>query len=193
MWAGRAIPDKGPDIVVEIARELQIETDLSAIIKHEHKAWFEESVIKKISNSPHISLATTRGRYDLIEQYQKSKLFLFPVQYEEPFGLVLAEAMSCGTPVVAYAKGAIPEVIKDGITGFIINESEKDIRGNWIIKKTGIEGLKEAVKKVYSMPEKEYIAMRKACREHVEKNFTIQKMTQNYIDVYKKVIELNSI
>jgi glycosyltransferase involved in cell wall biosynthesis len=191
MWAGRAVPDKGPDIVIKIAQKLQIPANLSAIIKQEHKTWFEQSVISKIINSPHISLATTRGRYDLIEQYQKSKLFLFPVRYEEAFGLVLIEAMSCGTPVIAYAKGAIPEVIKDGITGFIINESEKNIRGNWIIKKTGIEGLKEAIKKIYTMPEKEYLAMRKACREHVEKNFTIEKMTQNYINLYKKIIELN--
>ena len=111
--------------------------------------------------------------------------------HEESFGLTLIEAMSCGTPVVAYAKGAIPEVIKDGITGFIINESEADIRGDWIIKKTGIEGLKEAIEKIYALPEKEYLAMRKACREHIEKNFTLEKMTQSYIEVYKKLIDLN--
>ena len=59
----------------------------------------------------------------------------------------MIEAMACGTPVIAFAKGSVPEVVKDGVTGFIVNASDDDIRGDWIIKKTGIEGLCEAVEK----------------------------------------------
>lgn len=70
--------------------------------------------------------------------------------------------MACGVPVVAYARGSIPEIIKDGETGFLVNPSDNDIRGEFLIKKTGIQGLKETVEKIYSMSEDEYITMRKA-------------------------------
>ena len=96
--------------------------------------------------------------------------------------------MSCGTPVVTFAKGSIPEIIKDGETGFIINPSDDDIRGNWIIKKTGIEGLCEAVERIYSMPEDRYKEMRQACRVHVENNFTIEHMVDQYVEVYKEIL-----
>jgi glycosyltransferase involved in cell wall biosynthesis len=116
------------------------------------------------------------------------KLFLFPIQWEEPFGLVMIEAMATGTPVVAFARGSVPEVIKDGETGFIVNPSDNDIRGNFIIKKTGVEGLCEAVERIYSMPEDQYRKMRKACREHVEKNFTVERMVDDYEKVYEEIL-----
>lgn len=193
MWAGRAIPEKGIDKVVEIALFLKKETKLFGFFRSEYQEWLGENVLDKINpnvpNSPPISLEMDKERLQLISHFQTSKLFLFPVDMEESFGLVLVEAMSCGTPIVAFAKGSIPEVIKDGVTGFIINSSEDDIRGNWIIKKTGIEGLIEAVERIYSMPENEYLAMRQASRDHVEEHFTIEKMTKNYIEAYKMVNE----
>lgn len=100
----------------------------------------------------------------------------------------MIEAMACGTPVVAYARGSVPEVIKDGETGFIVNPSDTDIRGNWIIKKTGIEGLCEAVERIYSMPEDQYRQMRRNCRAHVEKNFTVERMVDEYEKVYKEIL-----
>ena len=69
----------------------------------------------------------------------ESKIMLMPIKWEEPFGMVMIEAMACGTPVVAYARGSVPEVIKDGETGLIVNPSEEDKRGDWIIKKTGYD------------------------------------------------------
>lgn len=190
MWAGRAIPSKGPDVVIETATQMKKETVLYGISKPEHKQWLYENILKKIETNPSIHFITDKNRYELIPFFQTSKLFLFPTT-EEHFGLVLIEAMSCGTPVVAYGVGSIPEIVKDGVTGFIVNSSDKEIQGDWIIKKTGIEGLKEAVEKIYAMSEKEYLAMRKACRDHVEKNFRIQRMAQQYIETYKKVIALN--
>lgn len=118
----------------------------------------------------------------------RAKLFLFPLKWEEPFGITMIESMACGTPVVAFARGSVPEVVKDGKTGFTVNSSEEDKRGEWIVKKTGIEGLCEAVERIYSMPEDEYRQMRKNCRKHVEENFTVEKMVSGYEEVYKKVI-----
>ncbi|HEY4526651.1 MAG TPA: hypothetical protein VJK53_02285, partial [Candidatus Paceibacterota bacterium] len=78
--------------------------------------------------------------------------------------------------------------IKDGVTGFIVNSSDDDIRGDWIIKKTGVEGLCEAVEKIYSMSKDEYGEMRLACRKHVTQHFTIERMVSEYIQAYKKAI-----
>lgn len=121
--------------------------------------------------------------------YGKAAYFLYPVQWEEPFGLVFLEAMTCGTPVIAFARGAVPEIIVDGVTGFIINPSDDDIRGDWIIKKTGVDGLREAIERISSLSKVNYEKMRQACRKHVEENFTVEKMVENYEKVYKKVIE----
>lgn len=104
------------------------------------------------------------------------------------FGLVMIGVMSCGTPVVAYARGSVPEVIKDGETGFIVNPSDEDKRGDWIIKKTGIEGLVEAVKRIYSMPENQYQQLRKNCRRHIENNFTAERMINDYVQVYQEIL-----
>src|SRR3989344_6065002 len=78
-------------------------------------------------------------REEIIDLMQKAKAFLMTINWEEPFGLVMIEAMACGTPVVAFARGSVPEIVKDGETGFIINPSDDDVRGDWIIKKTGFE------------------------------------------------------
>ncbi|KKP79615.1 MAG: Group 1 glycosyl transferase [Candidatus Levybacteria bacterium GW2011_GWB1_35_5] len=179
MWAGRAIPEKGIDIVVEVADRVKHEAKLFGIQRKEHTAWLQKTVHNKIdvANRPvPISLEIGLQRLQLVEHFQTSKLFLFPVGCEESFGLVLIEAMSCGTPVVAYAKGSIPEIIKDGKTGFIVNSSDNDIRGDWIVKKTGIDGLCEAIDKIYSMPKKEYQEMRNNCRSVAEESFSVNRI-----------------
>jgi len=102
----------------------------------------------------------------------------------------MAESMACGTPVVAYARGSVPEIIQDGVTGFNRKYIRKNIRGNWIVKKTGIEGLKEAVTKINELPDNEYITMRKACRARVENHFNIEKTINKYEQLYSKVSQL---
>ena len=189
VWAGRAIPNKGMDLAVELARRCKIKIKLFAIRKRDHGAWLE-TVLKQIKSQPDlISIEFDQERASLVGSFQKSKLFLFPIVWDEPFGLVLAESLACGTPVVAFARGSVPEIIKDGETGLIVNPSQQDIRGDWIIKKTGVEGLCEAVEKIYSMLEKDYKKMRKATRDHFEKNFTLERMTKEYERVYKKIVE----
>lgn len=191
IWTGRAIPDKGLDIVLQVVRKVKKRAKVFPIIKQEYLQWLHDEIIKKrnlIYQVVKVSIDFDVNRSELIHHYQTSKLFLFPLQWEEPFGLTLVESMACGTPVVAYARGSVPEIVKDGETGFIINPSDDDIRGNWIVKKTGIEGLCEAVERIYSMPEEQYKAMRLACRAHVEKHFTVERMVDEYINVYKEIL-----
>lgn len=192
MTTGRGVPEKGMDIFLNVIKRVKKRAKLFPIIKDEYIEWLRNEVIKKknsINQITKIQIDFDINRYDLIHHYQNSKLFLFPVQQEEAFGLVLIESMACGTPIVAFARGSVPEIVKDGETGFIINESENDIRGDWIIKKTGVEGLCEAVNRIYSMPQEQYQEMRKACRDHVEKNFTVKRMIDDYESVYKEVLE----
>lgn len=186
MWAGRAIPEKGIHHVVDVANATKKQAKLFGIPRKEHGAWLKDAVLDKLSLS---TFESGRHRHELIEHFQQSKVFLFPVSYEESFGLVLIEAMSCGTPVIAFARGSIPEVIEDGKTGFIVNESDEDVRGDWTVKKTGVAGLLEAVERLYALSDEEYSAMRLACRERVMKHFTIDHMVDQYRHMYKKIAD----
>ncbi len=191
LWTGRAIPDKGLDIVLSVIKKTRKKAKIFPIIKEEYLIWLHREILKKrnlINQVVKIGIDFDVNRKELVTHYQNSKLFLFPVQTEEPFGFVLIESLACGTPVVAFARGSVPEVIKDGETGFIVNPSDTEIRGNWIIKKTGLDGLCEAVERIYSMPLAEYQKMRVACRQHAEKNFSVERMVNEYIDVYKEIL-----
>lgn len=95
-----------------------------------------------------------------------AKALLFPIRWEEPFGLVMAEAMACGTPVIAFNRGSVPEIVKHGKTGFVV-EDEK--------------GLIDAIKIIDKIDRAE-------CRKHVEKHFTIERMVDAYGEVYEKII-----
>lgn len=123
--------------------------------------------------------------------YHSAKVTLLPIQCEESFGLTLVESMAAGTPVIAYAKGAIPEIIKDGETGFIVNASKDDIRGNWITKAYGLEGLCEALQRLYNMSPIRYLEMRKNCVRHVNDNFKASRMVDQYEALYAELISQN--
>jgi glycosyltransferase involved in cell wall biosynthesis len=188
--AGRIKPQKGFEAAIEVALKTKKRLSISGDVRVSQKAYYYETIEPLIKQNSELIHFLNFVNHSMINGFfRRGKLLLFPVQWEEPFGLVLIEAMASGTPVVTYAKGSIPEVVKDGETGFIVNSSDDDIRGDWIIKKTGIEGLCEAVEKIYAMPEADYEKMRLASRKHVEKNFTAEKMVEGYEQVYKKILE----
>lgn len=187
LFVGRMIPEKGVSDTLFVAERLNYRLFLAYGGSDINKEYYENKIKPrlvqgKIEETGFLHLKSRN------EFMKKARCLLFPIKWEEPFGMVMIEAMACGTPVVAYARGSVPEVIKDGETGFIVNLSDSDIRGDWIIKKTGIEGLTEAVNKIYSMSKEKYQIMRCACRAHVEKMFTLEKMIDNYERVYHKII-----
>jgi len=150
---------------------------------------FFQKYVKPELNRGYIKYAGEVASEKASELYGNAKATLFPIRWEEPFGLVMTESMSCGTPIIAFARGSVPEIIKDGETGFIVNSSHKDIRGNWIIKKTGLAGMVEAINKIYDMSTDDYLEMRKNCRKHIENNFTLEKMVDGYEKVYHKILK----
>lgn len=186
VFVGRILPEKGVHLAIKVSKELDKHLEILGWAAKQSMNYYKEKIKpyvdgKKIVNHGFLT------RKSLKQHLKKARLLIFPIQWEEPFGLVMIEAMACGTPVVAYARGSVSEVVKDGVTGFIVNSSSGDKRGDFVVKKTGIEGLCEAVEKIYSMPEEEYKKMRVACRKHVEEKFTVEKMVTGYEEVYKKI------
>lgn len=186
-FAARLHPQKGAHIAIKISQRLRMPLKIAGRILSSSQDYFEKE-IKPFLKSPNTEYLGEKSSEQMSRIYQNAKAFLFPIQWEEPFGLVMIEAMACGTPIIAYARGSVPEVVVDGKTGFIVNSSDSDKRGNWIVKKTGLEGFEEAVRKIYEMPKAEYQKMRANCRKRIEENFTIEKMVDGYEAVYKKVI-----
>ncbi len=114
---------------------------------------------------------------EVVKLMQEAKVYLMTVNWEEPFGLVMAEAMSCGTPVIGFNKGAVSELLVDELTGYVVDYT------------SGIEGLIDALAKLNHLSPEKYNQMKLDCRKRVEQNFSIDQMVSNYEKVYLKAIE----
>lgn len=145
---------KNQAAAIKTAKELGMKLILAGKIRD--KDYFEE--LKKDIDGSQIQWVGELEFNKKIELYQNAKVFLFPILWEEPFGLVMIEAMSCGTPVIAFNHGAISEVVVDNLTGFVVDNDSQ---------------MMEAVKKIDSIN-------RSDCRKRVEENFTIEKMINDY-------------
>ena len=176
-FTGRLSPAKGLEDAIKISKFLNIPLKIAGKVddtKIDHD-YFEKIIEPELKNQK-INYLQELSHEKLNVVFANSKLLICPFKWEEAFGLVMIESMACGTPVVAYNRGAVSEIIKDGETGFIVEP------GN-------LKAMAEAVKKIYAMSSDEYTKMRKACRKHVEENFTAQKMAQGYEKIYQKVME----
>lgn len=181
---------KGIDTAVEVAKKTKKNLKIYGYINigSKEEIILKEKITQEIKNYPNIQLFDTVYNRKKWQQFAEAKLLIFPIRWEEPFGLVMIESMACGTPVVAYARGAVPEVIEDGETGYVVNPSNDHIRGNFTVKKTGLDGLQEAVERIYNMSNSEYTKMQIKCRKRVEEKFTIKKMASEYEKVYQEII-----
>src|SRR3989344_1985127 len=190
LWLSRISYQKGTVETIQTAKRLNLPLILVGKVDTNapHEVDYFDHRVKPLLNGLRGTLYGEINPQEKILHYRQAKLFLFPIQWEEPFGLVMIEAMACGTPIVAFARGSVPEVVVDGVTGFIVNSSDQDVRGNWVVRKTGIDGLCEAVERIYKMPEDQYRVMRAACRKHVETHLTVEKMVDGYEQAYRKIL-----
>jgi glycosyltransferase involved in cell wall biosynthesis len=124
------------------------------------------NAIKPLLDDPLVELVGEIGDGEKDDFLGDAYALLLPIDWPEPFGLVMIEAMACGTPVIAYRGGAIPEVMEEGHTGFIVR------------------ALKDAVEAVRRVPE----LSRKRCREIFEQRFTATRMAHDYVQVYERLI-----
>jgi glycosyltransferase involved in cell wall biosynthesis len=161
---GRIHPTKGIKEAILAAKKARMK--LIIIGSHAEDEYWNKT-IQPLIDQKQITYKGLVSREKALALYRNARAFLFPIQWEEPFGLVMIEAMACGTPVIAFNRGSVPEIIKDGKTGFIINTMEE---------------MAEAIKKIDQID-------RRACREHVEKNFSLEKMIDEYERVFLRLVE----
>lgn len=165
MITGRIVPEKGFKEAIQVAQQTGMRLFIIGPVYPDHQGYFDQYIKPHLNDK--ILYLGYMERDHLVKYYQKAKALLMPIQWEEPFGLTMIEAMACGTPVVALRRGSVPEVIKHGKTGFIVNS---------------LGDMADALQKIDTID-------RKACREYVELNFSNDRMVEAYKAVYEKILK----
>ncbi|MGH9529472.1 MAG: glycosyltransferase family 4 protein [Terriglobales bacterium] len=166
-FLGRTSPEKGLDCAIEIAKRVGIPLKIAAKVDRVDTEYFE-SRIKPLLDHPLIEFVGEIGYYEKSDFLGNAIALLFPIQWPEPFGLVMIEAMACGTPIIAYPGGSVCEVIKVGISGFVVPDED---------------GAVHAIGKISEID-------RRGCRQYFEQNFTSARMTQDYLSIYQRLIQV---
>jgi glycosyltransferase involved in cell wall biosynthesis len=172
VWIGRFEAIKGVHLAIQAAIKTGKKLKIAAP-KNDNDEFFIKEVLPYLNN-PNIEYVGEVNPRERNELLKNAKVFLNPIQWDEPFGLVVPEANACGVPVIAYNHGAMKELINEGENGFIIDDDS-------------FEEFLEKIENVYSLGENEYHKLRTNCRQKVEKNFTSQIMTDNYEKIYHKI------
>lgn len=163
IFVGRLTKEKGVAEAIEVAQKLSMELIIMGVPA---KGSYWDSKIKpNLGDS--IRYGGILGHTELYKAYGRAKVTLVPIQWEEPFGLVIIESMACGTPVIAFRRGSVPEIVRDGVNGFIVDT---------------VDEMVEAVKKIDTID-------RAACRAYVEQHFSIEKMVDSYERVFHEIVE----
>jgi glycosyltransferase involved in cell wall biosynthesis len=164
-FLGRLSEEKGTHLAIKLAKETGHKLVIAGKIGKADKEYYEKHVHHLIDGKQIVYIGEL-GHDDKVNLLKNALFTVHPVEWPEPFGLVMAESMACGTPVLALNQGSIPEVIKDKTTGFV---------------EDNISSLIKRVKDVKTID-------RKACRQHVEENFSAERMADGYLNAYKRVI-----
>lgn len=172
LFAGRMMVRKGPDVAIRVAKKLEIPLTLigDPCQSEEDKIYFEQKV--KPNFGPGIEFAGHVPFDQLGRHYGAAKALLVPIFWDEPFGMVMIEAMACGTPIVAFGRGSVPEIVEDGKTGFIVDPE------------SGEDGFRDAVEKILRMDPEKYKEMRRNCRKAVEMKFSVDTMVDGYEKIF---------
>lgn len=182
LFLGRITQGKGLEDAIQVSKQTGKRLVIAATIDASDQEYFETTVKPEIDGKQ-ITYIGEIEQKDKINYLRNAYALMFPISWEEPFGLVMTEAMACGTPVIAYCRGSVPEIVQDGVTGYIVNP-DSDVRGNWIIKETGLRGLHRAVSVLFSQPKKQYVNTRINARARVAEKFTSDRMVKKYEQLY---------
>jgi glycosyltransferase involved in cell wall biosynthesis len=166
-FIGRASPEKGLDRAIEIARRAGRPLKVAIKIYPEEREYYRQTIEPLLHESR--SFVEVLGEVGAKEKdgfLGNAYALLFPINWLEPFGLVMIEAMACGTPVVAWNCGSVPEVIDDAVTGFVVDSIDQAVA---------------AVGRVAGL-------CRRTCREAFEQRFDATRMTSDYVQVYRKLV-----
>jgi glycosyltransferase involved in cell wall biosynthesis len=165
-FLGRISPEKRVDRAIAIARRCHLPLKIAAKVDRVDQDYFDEA-IKPLLATADVEFIGEISDAQKPEFLSGAIALLVPIDWPEPFGLVMIEAMACGTPVVAFNRGSVPEIVEDGVTGFVV-EDETSAAG--------------AVHKAAALP-------RAAVRRRFEQRFTAHRMARDYLDVYRRLAE----
>jgi glycosyltransferase involved in cell wall biosynthesis len=165
-FLGRISPEKGIDRAIETARTVGMPLRIAAKIDPADQDFYDRCV-RRLLNEGDTQFIGEIGERQNTEFLGKARALLFPIDWPEPFGLVMIEAMACGTPVIAFRGGSVEEVIEDGVTGFVVSS---------------IEEMVEAVRNVSKI-------RRSVCRSTFERRFSARRMCDDYVRAYERTIE----
>jgi glycosyltransferase involved in cell wall biosynthesis len=164
LFFGRMHPDKGVREAVEIARACGKKLILAGIVQDQD--YFDHHVAPHLNNDK-VTYIGSVGPVERSRLLGKASALLHPIAFDEPFGLSVVEAMACGTPVIAFDRGSMPELIQSGESGFLVNTVTEAV---------------EAVARIDTID-------RAYCRRHVEKHFTVERMIRDYTHVYEAILQ----
>jgi glycosyltransferase involved in cell wall biosynthesis len=170
MFLGRIAPEKGPVTAIKVAQQAGIPLKIAAKIDPADKVWAEEHVLPLI-DQPGIEFLGVVDEKRKIELLGGALALLFPIDWPEPFGMVLAESLACGTPVVALPGGAVEEILVDGVNGFICRSPEEMV---------------EALGRIDQIE-------RAACRTRVQQYYSAARMADGYEEIYRSLIRARSV
>ena len=165
LWLGRYNADKAPHLAIDAARAAGLPIVLAGKCSEPpEQEFFAAEVEPRLG--PDVTVAGAVGFAEKTDLLKRARCLLFPLQWDEPFGMVLIESMVCGTPVVALPRGAVPEVVVDGVTGILCSD---------------LDQLPAALDEVRGLDPA-------ACRRHVEEHFTVEATTRGYEEVYRAAL-----
>lgn len=165
-FLGRISPEKRVDRAIEIARRAGMPLRIAAKVDPANLDYFEK--VRSLLQSPHVDYLGEIGEDQKAAFLGGARALMFPIDWPEPFGLVMIEALACGTPVIAFRSGSVEEIIDDGVTGFIVDSIEEAV---------------EAVSRIGSLD-------RADCRRVFEQRFSARRMCRDYVRAYQRVIHL---
>jgi glycosyltransferase involved in cell wall biosynthesis len=164
-FLGRISPEKRADRAIEVARRARMPLRIAAKVDDLDRAYFERE-IEPLLEQDHVDFVGEIGPQEKNEFLGKARALLFPIDWNEPFGLAMIEAMACATPVIAYRSGSVPEVIDEGVSGYIVDD---------------IESATAAVGRLD-------VIDRAGVRAAFERRFDVARMAHDYVAVYERLI-----
>jgi glycosyltransferase involved in cell wall biosynthesis len=163
-FVGRICPEKRPDRAIEIAKRVGMPLKIAAKVDKADEEYFE-SKIKPLLDSSLVEFIGEINEPEKNVLVGGARALLFPIDWPEPFGLVMIESLACGTPVVAFECGSVPEVLENGKTGFIVQSTDQAV---------------EAVQKIGTIS-------RLVCRQAFERRYTSARMAENYLRTFERL------
>jgi glycosyltransferase involved in cell wall biosynthesis len=169
-FLGRIAPEKRPDRAIAIAAQVGMPLKIAAKVDRVDQAYWEEKIRPMVEAHPDVEFIGEIGESEKAGFLGGAAALLFPINWPEPFGLVMIEAMACGTPVIAFRRGSVPEIVEEGVSGFVVDTIEEAVT---------------AVGRIATLD-------RAKVRAQFERRFTAERMARGYLDIYRKLLSARS-